>query len=372
MFAAILIAIAAVLASSMGFEEIKPFQEKAYAASSQYDLEFTGRTISAVTLRFAATLTGSAATIRDDAAFRVLKTPEIVQDEKSLMRLRAVTLRHLSAILANGYQKHTASATAARASATINFDALVPGSMINAVTKKVSVRGEFSPLADYSGTAPTAISGKLRPFARSSERDPTRGFPRPDFKEATVLIESSSDDIPFTIRFEQDTILPGLLLIAESATPARTDGLVKKVRVDEFTKAEGTQERVRLTWGQLRNMLEERAKYTPDDLDASVGVVLIPLIDRRNPQWNYARFYRAGESLTLHLDSQTASLEEEYTDTVPAAGCKLYVSILGFTMVDGTGDAAAQVTDLGKRASSAIAAPTTARDRRRARRAARV
>lgn len=333
-------------------EEIKPFQTKDFTASGPYDLEFNGRPIAAVGLRFAATLTGaSIATVRDDAAFRLLKTPEINQAENPLVRMQGSSWRHLSALLGGGYDSFASGVTAATpgqvvAMSTIHFDRLWPGAMVNASDKKVFLRGEFNTLASYSGTAPTAVTGKIRPFAITSERDPSQGFLRPRISELSLGIETASDDLQQVIRFEQDTVLHGFMLQVQdnSAGDQRVDGIVRAVRMDVFDKDGGQKETTRQTWGQMRHYLQFRGQYNQEDYNRSFGVGLLPTVDKRNPQWNGAKLFKAGESVTLHVDTN-ATVEEEYTSVTPAAGDKLIITIIGATPVAGSGDTANQITE---------------------------
>src|SRR5689334_6953914 len=107
-------------------QQIKPFQERAYAASGAYDTEFSGLPVRTVGLRFTATVSGSAATIRTDAAFRELGTPEINQAEQPLIRMRGSSWRLLSAITRGSFDFNLASATQLEANAAIDLQKISP------------------------------------------------------------------------------------------------------------------------------------------------------------------------------------------------------------------------------------------------------
>lgn len=350
-------------------QQLKPFQEKDFSASGTYDAEFSGLPISKIGLRFAAALTGTSATVRTDATFRLLGTPEVNQAENPLIRMAGSSWRLLSAILAGKFDYFAApTSTPCVAQAIIDLQALLPNAMINGADKKVFLRGTFGALADYGGTAPTACAGKLRAFVESSELDPTRGFMRPRFTEANHTLQSA-DTNQQVFKFEADTVVPMIMIQAWDNTAVdRVDGLVKRVRVDHVGPR-GNIELHRATWGQLRTWLGRR--FTPEDYARAAGCVAIPLIDRNNPQHNNAVLFRAGDSLTINYDT-AATVEEEFT-SVTADGSADYAraTVIGFTPVAGTGDTAAQVRQISAAPNTVQAVALSRRERRRLARAQR-
>ena len=349
-------------------QQLKPFQEKDFSASGAYDAEFSGLPISKIGLRFGGTLTGSAATFRTDAAFRLLGTPEINQAENPLIRMAGSSWRLLSAILAGAFDVHTASATLAHAQAMIDLQAIMPNAMINGADKKVFLRGTFGALADFSGTAPTGCTGKVRAFIESSELDPTKGFLRPRFTESTLALQDS-DTNPHTFKFEQDTVAAFLMIQAwDNSAIDRVDTLIKRLRIDHVGPR-GNIELHRMTWGQARTWLGKR--FTPEDQARAAGCVCIPLIDRSNPQFNNAVLFRAGDSLTINYDCQAAIEEEFVTAQTAAANDVARATVIGFTPVAGTGDTAAQVRTISAAPSSVQVVALSSRERRRLARAQR-
>lgn len=351
-------------------EEIKPTQKKTFTPSTSYDLEFSGRAIKSIGLRGAWTVAGAAATIRDDAAFRMLSTPEVNQAENPLIRMRGASWRHLSAVLNGRYDEHVATATLAKTHCMLHLERLLPGALINAADKKVFIRGDFAALANYAGTAPTSLTGDLKPYVITSQRDPTKGFMRPRITEKIIPIVAANDDQQDVIRFEQDLLVVGLLLTTDDspAGNSRTDGLIKNIRIEHTGRDGGTTEVYRSSWGQARALLQAIADFNPEDYARSVGVVLLPFKDRSNPQWNGAQLFRAGSSLTLHFDSN-AAVEADFTAATIAAGSQVVVTVLGFTPVAGSGDSAAQLTEVKPAASVAAAVPMNSRAKRRLARA---
>jgi len=318
-------------------QKLKPFPDKDYSASGNYDQDFTGEPIAKVGFRFAAALTGTSVTVRDDAAFRLLGTIEVVQAEQSLIRMRGASWRLLSAIQSGSFDAYAApTTTPVLATAIVDLPALLPGAMINAADKKASLRGTFGALADYAATPPSAVAGKLRGFVETSENDATKGFWRPRFVEnALVLGNSDLNSQKFT--FEQDTVVPAIMIqVFDGSTVSRVDTIARKIRVDHVGD-NGAEELHRLTWGQLKSYLSKR--FTPEDAARAVGCVMIPLIDRRNPHVNNARIFKAGESLTINYDC-TATIEEDLGTAVTADGTTDLgiATVLGFQRVKGTGD----------------------------------
>lgn len=359
-------------------EQIKPFQSRAFALGSPYDLEFSGRPLKAIGLRFAGALnTTIPVTVVDDASWRLLKTPEINQAENPLIRMSGPSWRHLSALINGGYD-HFAAGTALAtpnnvcATAILDLQKLQPLAMINASDKKVFVRGEFtSTLGDYAtGTAPGGVTGTLRPFGVSSELDPSGGFLRPKFSEVSLAI-ANNDDMQQTIKFESDTVLMGCMLqaIQGSATgKPRSDGLVKAVRLDAVNGENGNVELHRKTWGQARVYTSFRADFNDEDYVRSRGVVFLPTQTRANPQWNNAILMRAGDSLTFHFD-MTPTVDEEFTGVTAAAGDSVLITVVGFTPVAGTGDTAAQIRNVASETQVAPSNAAQVRSRRRRARA---
>lgn len=328
--------------------EIKPFQTKDYSSAAPYDLEFSGRGVSGVGIRFSATLANSATGIVDDAAFRLIKTPEINQAELAIVRMRGQSWRHLSAFADGTYDNHIASQTIASANAYLDFQKWMPKSGFNAGDKKIFIRGEFNPLSSYAtGTNPTLTSGKFRPYVQTSQLDMSQGFWRPRFSEVTIPITVANDDQQHQIKFEQDQLVHGFMLTCDNSTTGnpRTDGLIRALRMDATTGEFGTIEAFRGNWGQARHNTQRMANFNLEDYNRSTGVVFIPTRDQRNRQSNGAKFFRNGDSITFHFDS-SSTIDDEYTAATIAAGAQVVITTVAFTPVSGTGVSAAQLASL--------------------------
>jgi hypothetical protein len=331
--------------------EFKPFQTKDYASGVAYDLEFSGRAVSGVGIRFSATLTGAAATFADDAAYLLIKTPEINQSENPIVRMRGRSWRHLSALGDGTYDNHIATAATASASAFLDFQKWMPQSAINAADKKIFIRGEFNALSVFSTTAPTGTtSAKMRPYTKSSQRDVTKNFFRPRFSELSVPITVANDDQQQVIKFEQDQYVSGFMVVTDdqNATAGlnlRKDNVIAALRLDITNSETGLTEGLRLGWGQARHNTQQLANFNQEDFNRSVGVIFVPLIDQRNPQANGARFFKNGDSVTFHFDSKS-NMDDEYgglTAPTLTATTTATVTTVAWTPVSGSGDTAAQV-----------------------------
>lgn len=325
--------------------EVKPFQTKDYASAAAYDLEFSGRAVSGVGIRFSATLASAPTGIVDDAAFRLIKTPEINQSENPIVRMRGASWRHLSALGDGTYDNHIASQVVASASAFLNFEKWMPKACLNAADKKIFMRGEFNPLTSYStGVQATLTSGKIRPYTVSSQKDTTKGFYRPRFSELSVPITVANDDQQQVVKFEQDQYVSGFMVVTDNSTAGnpRTDGLIRQLRLDATTQDSGLIELFRANWGVARHNTQQMANFNQEDYNRSVGVIFVPLLDRRNPQANFARFFRNGDSVTFHFDS-SSTIDDEFAAATLAAGAQSVITTVAWTPVAGTGDTAAQV-----------------------------
>lgn len=344
--------------------KLKPFQEKAYSASATYDCEFSGLPCSKIGLRFDSAVGGAATAIPTDAAHLMLGTPEINQAEQPLIRMAGQSWRLLSAFQRGSFEVYTASATFAQAHAVIDLSRLMPGAMINGADKKIFLRGQFAPLATFTngGTAPTSLTGTLRPFMESSELDPTAGFMRPRFTESSLPLANAAENQQ-VFKFEQDTVVSAIMVQAYHASAVdRVDGLIRSVRIDHVG-ANGQQEVLRARWGTLRTTSAGRAGFDPTNYALAAGAVLIPLIDRGNPRFNNALLLRAGDSLTITYDC-TTTVEENFTAVVAASPDVARATVIGWTPVSGSGDTATQVRTIGAPATPVTKTAMTARDRR--------
>lgn len=130
--------------------EFRPFTEKTFSVGAQYDTDFIGRGVAAIGIRLDMTTTGNTTSF-DDAAARMLGTPEVVQAEEPLIRMEGADWFHIAALSSGGYDKilNADTAGASAVEAVIDFENLMPGAAINAGSNRVFLRGTFGALADY-------------------------------------------------------------------------------------------------------------------------------------------------------------------------------------------------------------------------------
>jgi hypothetical protein len=332
--------------------ELRPFTEQSFSSGSQYNGEFTGRPVSSVGFVADFESGGTWTTDIDDQPYTLLGSPEVVQAEQSLIRMEGQDWQHLSAFLSGGYPERVSLASSGVdgvCTATIDLERIMPGAAINASAAKVFLRGTWAAAA-AAGAGGTVDSGTVRGFVGGSALDLTRGFRRPKISTLRMDISADSSDISQKIDFDQDTLVSGLLLRQHdnsAAATKRADGIVKNIRVDVNLGRGGSRELIRQTWRQARHYTIARAGWGSSDIARSTGVAMIPLRDPRNQHAGGAFFFRKGDSLTIHADTNAAA-ELGYTDVTPAASDALVVTTLGFTLVGGEGiDASDELRTVG-------------------------
>jgi len=321
--------------------ELRPFTEVQYSSGAQYNSEFSGRPISSVGFVFDLESGGTWTSDIDDAPFQALGKPEVVQAENVLFGAEAQDWLHTAAFLNGGYPTKTnlaSSGVDGVGSCTIDLARIMPGAAINAGGAKVFLRGTWGAAA-VVGAGGTIDSGTLRPFIGGSDLDLTRGFRRPRVSSFRVDISADSTDIQHKVDFDQDTLVSGCLMRQDDASAAavkRVDGIVKKVRAEVVLGRGGGRELVRATWRQLREYTIQQARWDEEAQALSTGVAMLPLRNPRNVNAGGAFFFRKGDSLTFHFDTNAAA-ELGYTDVTPAASDVVVCTLYGFTLVGGAG-----------------------------------
>jgi len=346
--------------------EVRPFTEKSFTASAQYDTEFSGRPIDMIALSFDATIS-SGGTPYTDGAARLLGRPELIQAEEPLISLPAEDWWQLAAISSGGFDKATGTATVGAFQAALDLEGLMPGAGVNASAAKVFLRGTYGAASQFSSDGSVAVSAaNLRPWARSSGRDLSMGsFSRPKFRSIPIDLSSADTDIQHKIDFDQDQTVPFLMVRTyDDSAVNRVDGLIRRIRCDVISGSGGSRELIRATWGQLRHYLVNQAGFGDDDRSNSVGVVAIPLSDPGNARGGGSLTLRKGDSLVLHFDTSSTA-ELDFTSVTPAANDKCYVSVVGFVPVAGAGDSGPADEVRTARAVSTTPARSSRRRRRR-------
>jgi hypothetical protein len=349
-------------------EEILPFVERAFVSGAQYDTEFSGRPARAIGFSLDATISGSPATALDDDYYRLLGTNlEVVQAGDPIVRMNPRDWRQLAAIISGGFDPYVGgvTGTAKQATALLDFERLMPGSLVNAAGSKVFLRGTYGTAADLASTPPTIDAATFRPFALASSRDPSQGFRRPKIWQATVSLASSSNDIQFKQDLEQDLLLTGVMMrvIDASAAGRRVDGLIRRVRTEVTIGGSGSRQITDNRWSALRLYTCHGAGFGESDVTNSLGVAMQPLRDPRFPTAGQAFFFRAGDSITLHFDT-SSTVEGAYGAVTPAAGDEVVLTFVGFSIVSGSGDAGAR-SEVRTVSASRVAPARNARRRRR-------
>lgn len=358
-------------------QEIKEIQSQAYAAGQPWTREFQGRVFNQIVVKGGFNLlTGATAlaNVFTDPAAKLFGSYEIIQDETPLLTLTMQQFFWLCAIV-NGepgmlrQPDEIAAATADVAELYGVLDLVKlcgPFAMIDARSSKVFTRGVFGAAAAYSDVANwTTPTGTVRQSVRTTARVPQarEGFAylRPQIFRQDQDIGSVAGDLPYTIRFEQDVYLPGIMLITndvslggttsnDDAELARSDEIVRSIRVEAQTR-ELNGEIYRSSWGLARAQTWASSAFAGRDVsDISGdnrsdplckkphGVVWIPTVDERNSRANGAALFRRGDALTFHIDT-LSTVENEYGTGAAGAGDILHYCVPAFVPVTVADDA---------------------------------
>lgn len=338
--------------------ELHRLQETTFAAAASYSTETFGRTFSKVYLDFQGTFTSSAAcTPRNDGGMKLLGDVELVQAGERLAYMKGETARHLGALNEGGYGKYLATAPAAAvatnvlsAGVMLDFGKMIPGMRVNASENKAILRGQNGNLDDYLIAADTgkvtAASLTLDMHIESTGQSNASGFPRPAISQETFDL-SSAGELRHTIHFNQDTILAGIFLEAVDASGGtstedhNTDGLIRRIRVETTRKDAGTQHRHYVTWSAARKRAASNAGFSAEDYERAQGSVFLPLQDDRTNAFGGAMIFRAGESISITFDTQSAT-SAEFTAVTPANGDHVRITTVAATWVPGSGDVSPQ------------------------------
>jgi hypothetical protein len=303
--------------------ELKPFEDIAFSPSANVQAEFVGRGISKIGI----TLDGTAstgATFYVDAAARLLGLVEIVQGERAMINCEAEDLRLLSAVVSGVEPKDINVQASTRFDSILDLAALWPRGAINAAQEKVFFRGVTGAYSEYAATAPTDWAGTIRTMAETAAFDLSGGFIKPAIRQLRADLGTVDTDKQVRIPFDQAGMMPFIMLrIEDKSANDRVDGLLRRMKVDlETRRASASGEIIRMTYGQARMWLKDRAGWSREDLDRLTGVVVIPLIE---PDGSSMVFER-GDTVVLHLDNSSA-VEGGYTAVGAAAGDRAIITL---------------------------------------------
>lgn len=340
--------------------------EVAWADNIDRESEFKDSALVELGFAIDGAWSGGAGTAAQDAALKLLgrlefnhNGPRISSDPRLLYFLHSFL---------EGGVRDTSPAQGSTVGATgifharfgIPFQRMVPGGGLDALARvaawKIRTR-----IGTFLATTSAVIGSttRIRPTATTSPRAPAGGFRDPEITQETCRCDQVSVSANTRrIEFKSDFVVPMLLLMAVDAdgdvgvddTTLRADGLVQRVTI-EYNGEGGVKRRIvdDLSWGTLRAQTAKLARWSADDLVASVGIVVIPLIDPDQPDG----LFRASAGSHFSVTFDTASVvEATYTDIIPAVNdaveilvCKFYASSRQ------TPRAAATIAESGARAT---------------------
>lgn len=309
------------------------FEEKLYASSGAFDSQLKAGAFDELSIRLEGSYAsaGAVGTVHDDAPWGLVGDIEVVQ-YGTRIRADARTLYQYASLLTGGHRARTAQTTTNGkfySQFELPFRSILPDMGFDASGVPISIKGRWRPVGYYgAATLPTGINTttKLRPVAETVPLIPDGGFRAPDWTEHFLAVESASRKHALKIDFEEDYFLPHLLLIFRDAdggngtdASARTDNGISRISV--MLSGRGVDQRIvdDIGWMQLRAQTLRLSQVNATDEAASVGVVLIPLIELGRP----LRLPK-NSSLTIFADNQS-DFDAAQTAITPAAGDKLSV-----------------------------------------------
>lgn len=328
-------------------ERLLQFTPVNYAANSNGQLQFKAAAFNELNVRVVGNLSAAVATtLADEVPWPLVGPIALEIGGQQRFRAEAISLFHLSAFYNGGYphRVHPAAAGTGGFYSAFNlpFGKMMDGAGLDATGLDAFLRMTWRPAA-YLGTGGSPVvdaTTQLQAWVSTVFQKPAAGFLEPEWQQATHRVDSSSTSLAHTIDFKKAVLLPGLLLEALDASggagtdaSAGVDGLVKKVSVELNRPGRPAETLVKdMPWGQLRFQTVRRGGYSLDDETASVGVVFLPLFERRGGRRRDALFLDAGSSLTITYDT-ASTVEAGYTNVAAAAGDVVRVLSPGFLPV---------------------------------------
>jgi hypothetical protein len=326
----------------------RPFEDFTLSTNNQqFNQPYSGEHLDSLSVQLDAAHTATGGAAVEDQAARCIAELELVHGTRSLARMRGLDLHILSHLYSRGSRMTRTGSGPSGAPLVGHWNLplgeMIPGGGIDATSVRLNAKGRtMAAFTDmHSGTS-ASISGKLAISGESAGLVAAEGFYQPDFKQQIVATESANADEQVRFDFEGDRELVGFLLVAEdSSTPARSDGIVRNVRLDY--RGIPQQE---WTWGQLK---EATAKFfrlgSQTGIDSSgtdmvpAGAVFLPTRDAGSKIRTKPLHVSAGTSLVLHLDTSSTT-ENEFTAITLASGDKVTVTPVAFAAVGSTASAA--------------------------------
>lgn len=314
--------------------------EVAFAADVDFETEHNDAALADLQVQFDGTWSGAGVgTLAQDAYLKVLgrlefnhNGPRIAADARLLWLNSAWHDRGARGAINSG----SGATGSFRYNFGIPLHRMCPRGGIDAVARVAAWKGRMRN-GQYAHTAGAtiAVASRFRASARRARVAPTGGFRDPEIKQETIRCDQSSVSANSRrIEFKSDMIVPYLLLMPldfDGDTAGltdrtfRTDGLVQRVTIDRYGVG-GEVLRIvdDVSWGYLRQQTAELGQFSADDVTATQGMVVIPLIDQEQPD-GLMRM-PSGSHLTITLDT-ASTVEGGYTDVAPAAGdtCEVLV-----------------------------------------------
>lgn len=323
-------------------QALRKSEEAAFAADQDWSSEFKDAAGAEAVIAIDGNWTGGAGTLGQDPALKLLGRLELNHNGPRVA-MDSRLLYFASAFLEQGVRDLSSSVAGATgdflAKFSLPFQRTVPRGGFDAVGRPATVKGRFrGGNAILTGGATVSVNTRVRPTFVVARAAPPAGFRDPAWTQESVPCGTSSVSANTRkIEFGQDMVVPMLVCMALDADgelagltdrTLRTDGLVQRLSIERHGEGGSVVRLVDdISWGTLRARTAHLARWGQDDVNGSVGIVVIPLSDPNQPD-GLLRM-PAGTHLTVICDT-ASTIERGYTDVAPALGDSLEVGVLAF------------------------------------------
>jgi hypothetical protein len=275
-----------------------------------------------------------------DGPFNFMGRVEFVRGGDVLIGMHGTDLRHFSAF-AQAAQAELLPSTPSNGAAflaqfELPLDKLIPNGGIDGRGDDLVVRGRFRGNTNIGTTVTGVSSGKFRVSGETDDFPGGDHF-EPRWSQKTIDASAANADLNTSFRINSEVELATAIMVRtfdaslELSDPntARSDGMVREIRVDVERNGEPAQEVGRWSWAEAKALSSTRYGISSVAGQIATGVVLITLDDPNTPEINNGVKLKRGDALIVRVDT-AATIEDEFTATTPAAGDLVYVTSFNY------------------------------------------
>ncbi len=319
---------------------IKRAKDVIVAVNADYSEELPKDTYRSVALKLSGTMAASGAGANAiDGPFNFLGRVEVMRGSDAVIAMHAIDLRHLCSFLQGAHGEilpaSVANGAIFLAQVDLQLDKLIPDGAIDGSKGGILVKGRFRGAPDFGATATAVNAGSLLKITGETDELPNGDHFEPHWVQDTADTSSANPDISKSYEVKEDVeVVTAIMLRTYDASAAagdpnaaRSDGMVRNVRI-ECNRKKGTSGDVaRATWAELKARSTSRYGISSVAGQISSGVVLVLIEDPDNPELGKGLRLERGDSLTVHLDT-AATVEPEFTALTAASGDLCHITYL--------------------------------------------